>query len=443
MMTSASASGPLFAIVGRPNVGKSTLFNRLIGQRKAVVAPARGTTRDRIYGEVEWRRRMVGLIDAGGMDFDRHDALTDAVQRQLGRALEDADAFLFVCDAQAGLVPADQMILERLRTFGKPIILAVNKADDRLAVPADFFGVGVDEPLPVSALHGLGTGDLLDRLVALPVQARPQTPPGPFSIGVAIIDRQNVGKSSLINALLREDRVIVSERPGTTRDAVDTTLLVRGAPLTLIDTAGLRHRRKVSDPVDFFSMTRTLQAIDRCDVALMVLDAAQGVTRDDRRILSQVCEKGRGLILLVNKWDLMPKRRTDRALAEAVHKQLPFASFAPVLAVSAKTGFQVSRSVTMVLDVARRLREGLSDEESVAFMQAAWTRQPPPRFRGRSIRLVSTRWHPGRPPALELRVAPFGRITPPYQHYLLNTVHASPKLTGIPVKLIILASDAP
>lgn len=439
-MPTAIPLGPLFAIVGRPNVGKSTLFNRLIGQRKAVVAPARGTTRDRLYGEVEWRRRRVRLIDAGGMQFEDTDALGEAVQRQLGQALKDAHAFLFVCDAQTGLVPADQMILERLRTFGKPIVLAVNKADHRHVVPPDFLTMGLDEPLPVSALHGRGTGDLLDRLLKVPVTLD-GVEPGPVSIGVAIIGRQNVGKSSLFNALLREDRVIVNEQPGTTRDAVDTRLLVRGTPLKLIDTAGLRHRRKVSDPVDFFSMNRSLQALDRCDIALMVLDASQGVTRDDRRILTQVCEKGRGLILLINKWDLMPKRQTDRALTEAVHGALPFATFAPVLAVSALTGFQVSRSVTMVLDIARRMRQGLSEEESTALVRQAWTRQPPPRYRGRAVRLVSARWHHAQPPVLELKVAPVGRITPPYQNYLVKAVHASPKLLGIPVKLIVNAPD--
>ena len=440
-MSTTIPAGPLFAIVGRPNVGKSTLFNRLIGQRKAVVAPARGTTRDRIYGEVAWRRSRVRLIDAGGMAFEGTDPLGEAVQRQLGHALKDAQAFLFVCDAQTGLVPADQMILERLRTFGKPIVLAVNKADHRHVVPPEFFTVGLEEPLPVSALHGHGTGDLLDRLLRVPITPDGMEP-GPVSIGVAILGRQNVGKSSLFNALLREDRVIVNERPGTTRDAVDTRLLVRGTPVKLVDTAGLRHRRKVSDPVDFFSMTRSLQALDRCDVAVMVLDATQGVTRDDRRILTQVCEKGRGLILLINKWDLMPKRQTDKALTEAVHRALPFAAFAPVVAVSALTGFQVSRSITLVLDVARRMRQGLSEEESLALVRQAWTRQPPPRYRGRAVRLVSAHWHHGQPPVLELKVAPAGRITPPYQHYLVKAVHALPKLIGIPVKLVVNAPDS-
>ena len=441
MSSTLTTSGPVFAIVGRPNVGKSTLFNRLVGRRQAVVAPSRGTTRDRLYGRVEWRRQSITLIDAAGMEFDGQDALGDAVQRQLGLALTDADAVLFVCDAQQGVVPADQMILDRLRTLGKPIVLAVNKADNRLAMPPEFFTLGLDKPLPVSALHGLGTGELLDHLAsAVPPPAGVMPPP--VALGVAIIGRQNVGKSSLLNALLREERVVVGDKPGTTRDAVDTALRVRGTPMTLIDTAGLRHRRKVRDPVDLFAMTRSLQALDRCDVAVMVLDATQGVTRDDRRILTQVREKGRGLILLINKWDLMPRRQSERALTDAVHRAAPFVSYAPVLAVSAKTGFQVSRCLTLVLEVARRIRGGLSEAESLALMQGAWQRQPPPRYRGRAIRLLAVRWHQGPPPVLELTVSPAGRIPAPYQHYLMNAVHASPKLIGISVRLRVNAPEA-
>ncbi|MBI4342538.1 MAG: ribosome biogenesis GTPase Der [Candidatus Omnitrophica bacterium] len=444
MSSPASAHGPVLAIVGRPNVGKSTLFNRLVGHRQAVVAPARGTTRDRIYGRVEWRGGWLTLIDAGGMEFDVRDVLGDAVQRQLGRALEDADGVLFVCDAQQGLVPADQMILERLRRIGKPIVLVVNKADHHLGVPPEFFSLGLDDPLAVSALHGRGTGDLLDRLVAgVPGRAGGSGAAETISVGVAIIGRQNVGKSSLLNALLRDERVIVSDAPGTTRDAVDTALMVRDVPLTLIDTAGLRHRRKVRDPVDLFAMSRSLEAIDRCDVALMVLDATQGVTRDDQRILTQVCRKGRGLILVLNKWDLVTRGKSGQALTEAVQRAVAFAAFAPVVAVSAKTGFQVSRAVTLVLEVARRMQQGLSDAECLALMQEAWRRQPPPRWRGRAIRLLGAQWRPGRPPALELTVAPAGRMPAPYQNYLRKMVHASPKLVGVPVRFIVNGPDTP
>ena len=437
----SSPHEPVLAIIGRPNVGKSTLFNRLLGARKAVVSDIRGTTRDRLFGRLEWRRTPLTLVDMGGVEFDARGDLAEAVQQQIAHAVQGADAFLFVCDAQDGLLPADQMILERLRATGKPIILAVNKADRRLAVPPEFFSLGLADTLPVSALHGHGTGDLLDRLVerfpATPREGDASAAAGAWPIAVAIIGRQNVGKSSLLNALLREERVIVNAIPGTTRDAVDTRLTVRGVPLLLIDTAGLRHRRKVRDPVDLFAMSRSFQAIDRCDVALMVLDAVVGVTRDDLRILTEVCRKGRGLIILVNKWDLVKRRTSGEALTGAVHRSVAFASFAPVLAVSAKTGFQVSRCVAETLDIVRLMREGLSERECAMLLQAAWRRQPPPRYRGRAIRLLNAQWLPGRPATIELTASPAGRIPTPYRNYLLKSVHASPKLVGVPVRLIV------
>ena len=437
---SGKPAHPIFALVGRPNVGKSTLFNRLIGSRKAVVSASRGTTRDRLFGRLEWCGTPLTLIDAGGVEFDATGSVATAVQRHVGLALEEADGFLLVCDAQQGLLPADQMIVERLRALDKPIVLAVNKLDDRLAVPPDFFSLGLDRPLPVSAIHGRGTGDLLDRLVDT-YRALRQQPLGSDQstvglVSVAIVGRQNVGKSSLLNALLREDRVIVSEVPGTTRDAIDTRLLVNGTPLCLIDTAGLRHRRKVRDPVDFFSMVRSTEAIGRCDVALVVLDGATGVATDDRRIITQICEAGRGLILLVNKWDLVVGGR-ERQLADVVHRAIPFAAFAPVIAISAKTGLHLPRVLTAVLRVARAMHQGLSEKECMALLGKAWASHTPPRFRGRAIQLQRARWLPGHPARVELITRPIGRLPGPYQHYLLRKLHDHPKLPGVPIHLLV------
>ena len=428
---------PVIALVGRPNVGKSTLFNRLIGARKAVVSPTRGTTRDRLFGRVEWRGVPITLIDTGGFEFDASGSVGTAVQRHIQQALEDADGFLFVCDAQQGLVPADQMIMERLREMDKPVILAVNKLDHRLAVPSDFFSLGLARPLPLSALHGRGTGELLDHLVQLFASSTPSAPIlAPAFVSVAIVGRQNVGKSSLLNAFLREERVIVSEIPGTTRDAVDTHLLVKGEPVCLIDTAGLRHRRKVRDPVDLFSMARAVEAIGRCNVALVVLDGTTGVTTDDLRIITKVCDAGRGLILLVNKWDLV-KGGSERKLTDAVHRAIPFATFAPVLAVSAKTGFHLPRVLTATLQVARAMRQGLSDADCFALLGKAWAAHTPPRIRGRAIRLQAARWLLGYRVRVELVTRPIGRLPVPYQHYLLKRLHAHPKLSGVPIQLIV------
>ena len=431
----------VIAIIGRPNVGKSTLFNRLIGVRKTVVSSTRGTTRDRIYGRVEWRGLPFTLIDTGGFDFAAAGGLAMAVQQQVQQALHEADACLLVCDAQEGLLPADEMILERLRPFGKPVILAINKMDHRLVVPPEFFSLGITPPFPVSAMHGRGTGELLDHLVKEFVRPRSAHGPSEVSsprpaVAMAIIGRQNVGKSSLLNAFLREERVIVSAMPGTTRDAVDTPLTVDGQPILLIDTAGLRHRRKVRHPVDLFSMSRTLEAIERCDVALLVLDGTQGVTRDDQRIVAKVCDVGRGLMLLVNKWDLV-RGGNEQKLRDAIRRALPFASFAPVLAISAKTGFQVPRALTATLQLIRSMQRGLSEEECTRLMQHAWAAHPPPRFRGRVIRLKQARWLADRPPRLELITSPIGRLPTPYHRHLLKSLHAHPRLAGIPVTLVV------
>ncbi|MBI3011929.1 MAG: ribosome biogenesis GTPase Der [Candidatus Omnitrophica bacterium] len=450
-MSVSEIQRPVIVIVGRPNVGKSTLFNRFVGRRKAIVASTRGTTRDRLYGPIEWRGVRLTLVDTGGFEFAKHEGMAAAVQDHLRRALQEADGFVLICDAQEGLVPADEMILEHLRKTGKPILLAANKADHRLAVPPEFFSLGVAEAYPVSALHGRGTLELLDQLAerfssSASCQAA-SSPDASTAQGIptlAIVGRQNVGKSSLLNALLREERVIVSEAPGTTRDAIDTHLMVNGEPVILVDTAGLRHRRKVRDPIDFASMARTIEALNRCDVALVVLDATQGVTRDDQRIMAQVYERGRGCLLLLNKWDLMRERgassarATERTLIEAVHRAVPAATrWAPVLPISAKTGFHVSQGLTGALGVFRALQRRVPDAECFALLEAAWRLQPPPRFRGRVVRLQQAYWVPGRPVRVEIRTRPVGWLPRSYQHYLLRRLYADRRLAGVPIQLIM------
>ena len=438
--------GPLIALIGRPNVGKSTLFNRLLGHRKAVVSSTPHTTRDRLYGTVEWRGQTLTLVDTAGFDLVSRDAFARAVQRHVQRALKDADAFLLVCDAQQGPVPMDHAVLEILRKTGKPVTMVVNKADAQLVVPPDFFSLGVSPILPTSALHGQGTAELLDHLVDTAPQTAAGGPDGTErACAVAIVGRQNVGKSSLCNALLREDRVVVSPVPGTTRDAVDTHLVVKGQPVVLIDTAGLRHRRKVTHPVDIFSMSRTIDAIERCDVALLMLDGTQGMTRDDQRIAQRVLEAGCGLVMLVNKWDLVtaakasggPRtlRQVEARVTALVGRAMPSAAFAPVVTVSATTGFHVVESLTTALKVGRLLREGVPEAELVSLLKAAWAAQAPPRFLGRLILLRQARWMPGRPNRIVLTTAPLGRLPVPYQHYLLKRLHAHPRLQGVPVTL--------
>lgn len=449
MIPPALRSRPLIALVGRANVGKSTLFNRFLGTRRAVVAPTPGTTRDRHVALVRWRGTSLAVMDTAGFDLTAREGLDRTVQDHVQRALREADAFLLLCDAQEGLVPMDLMIMECLRKTGKPILVAANKADQRLVVPPECYALGVTPILPISALHGRGVGDLLDVMIGVNGPAQE----GGVAVGqraegtpcaVAIVGRQNVGKSSLVNALVREECVIVSELPGTTRDAIDTSLVVQGQPVTLIDTAGLRHRRKVKSAVDLFAMARTVEAIARCEVALVVLDATQGVTRDDQRIITRVIEAGCGIVLLINKWDLVtgsPRRRSPRQaqalLAAAVQRALPFASFAPVLAVSAKTGFQVARGLAKALQVARARRAGLSDPEVLSVLQVAWRRQAPPRAHGRLIQLRQARWMSGRPILVAITTAPKALLPPGYQRYLLKQLYALPRCVGIPLRLLV------
>lgn len=427
----------MIVLVGRPNVGKSTLFNRLLGRRQAIVSLTRGTTRDRITGTLEWGRTRVTLMDTGGLEVAQCEGMAAAVQANIQRALKEADGFVFVCDATQGVVPADAMIMERLRKTGKPVVVAVNKSDRQLIVPPEVFSLGVRQAWAISALHGRGISELLDEMVAALSIVPGRASDGSYEAvpAVAIVGRQNVGKSSLVNALLKEERVLVTDVPGTTRDAVDTFVTVNGIVVRLIDTAGLRHRRKVRDPVDHVAMARTVEAIRRCEVALVVLDATQGVTRDDQRILSQVCDAGCGCVLVVNKWDLVGG--SERALAHTIHRAAPSAAFAPVLAVSAKSGVHVSESLECALRVSRAMQRRIAEAECLTLLKQAWRSQPPPRYRGRVIRLTKVQWLPGRPVRLELTLSPVGWLPRPYQHYLLKRFFAHPSLSGVPVRLVL------
>ena len=428
---------PLIAIVGRPNVGKSTLFNRLIGERKAVVATQRGTTRDRVYGQAQWRGRTVTLIDTGGVEFGRHQDLAAAVQRHVARALEEAEGVIFVCDAQEGVVPADQMIAERLRTTGKPVLLAVNKADQRPVVPPEFYALGVSPVLAVSALHGLGSGELLDALLERLAGGAP-APAQPTAYAIAILGRPNVGKSSLLNTLLKEERAIVSDAPGTTRDAIDACLRVNGESVVLVDTAGMKPRRKVKTPVEFFSMARSFDALARCDIALIVLDATEPMTRDDRRLVARVCEAGKPFILLANKWDLV-RRGSEQGLKATTYRQIPFASFAPILPISAKTGAHVERILPLARRIVLSARRGLTDTEGLALVQRLWrAAHPAPRIRGRFASPTQARWVAGAPPRIALTIKPSGALPRAFLHALTNQLYAAtPKLTGIPVRVVV------
>ena len=344
---------PLVALVGRPNVGKSTLFNRIIGERRAIVEDRPGTTRDRHYGQAEWNGKAFSIVDTGGLEVDDRGPFSSRIRNQVGVALDEAAVIVFVTDAMTGVTADDEDVARLLRQTQKPVVLTVSKTErkENLQATSEFWQLGLGEPIPVSGIHGSGTGDLLDA-VAAALPNLLELPEEDDRLGVAVIGRPNVGKSSLLNRLLGEERMIVSEIPGTTRDAVDTVLHYQGEEIVLIDTAGIRRRGKVEPGIEKYSVLRADRAIERADVVVLVIDAADGVTAQDAHIGGLIAEAGKGAIIAVNKWDLIDKEAvTFEDYVKQVRGELKFLEFAPVLTLSALTG----QRATKVLDLAREV----------------------------------------------------------------------------------------
>ena len=357
---------PVVAILGRPNVGKSALFNRLVGRRQALVDSTPGLTRDRLYGDVTWRGCRFRLVDTGGLQFSKGDRMVQAIAGQVKRAMQEATLAILVCDVQDGVVPLDREVAHWLRQWGKPVIVVVNKVDTERSAPGvqEFAGLGLGEPMEVSSLHGRSIGDLLDAIVrSLPRPTAPAPSSAPAAIRVAVVGRPNVGKSSLVNRLLNEERVIVDERPGTTLDPVEVELSYQGKEFRLVDTAGLRAQRRLKTRVDAVARLKSLEVIRRADVCLGVLEAPAGLRHDDLRLLDQVITAGRPLCLALNKWDLLPASSDEKAAAAAVARRAPFLAFAPVLCISAKTGYHVLGLLGRLADLAAVSRRRLTSAE--------------------------------------------------------------------------------
>ncbi|MGH7540873.1 MAG: ribosome biogenesis GTPase Der [Gemmatimonadota bacterium] len=388
---SATPPPPTVAIVGRPNVGKSTLFNRVLGKRVAIVAERPGVTRDRQFADAEWAGRRFVLVDTGGLIEDPQARLDREVRRQVLAALEHADAILFVVDARTGVHAVDRHVADLLRRSGRPTVLAVNKVDELADadVHYEFFELGLGTPIPISALSGKGSGDLLDRLVAaLPAVAAEA--PAPFDLRLAVIGKPNVGKSSFVNALLGEERVIVHEDAGTTRDAIDTSLEFEGRRICLIDTAGLRRQARVDDDVEFYGRVRAEAAIRRADVCLLLVDVADGVSNQDFRIGHQAWRQGCGLVFVANKWDRVEDRgpqalaRFERALRERAH----YLRWVPIVTTSATSGQRVRRALELALRVQEnRSRRVPTAEVNRVLEELVARRQPPQGARG-DVRLL-------------------------------------------------------
>jgi GTP-binding protein len=493
---------PIVAIVGRPNVGKSTLFNRIVGGRTAIVEDRARTTRDRLYGEGDWNGRRFMVVDTGGLEVDTRDPIEARVQDQARIAIAEADLIVFVVEAIAGLTPADQEAAELLRRATAPVLVAVNKSDNakRELEAAEFYSLGWEHTYPIAAIHGRGVADLLDEVVAaLPPEsdaelARKQREAeadafseevesgrlAPFVVGdeleaagddgageeapaideeaarkwdalmasesddeppaIALVGRPNVGKSSLLNALLRQDRMIVSDIPGTTRDAIDTRLPWGRTEIVLIDTAGIRRRGRVAGgpAAERYSTLRSFKAISRSDVAVLLIDAVDGLTAQDAHIAGFVVEEGRGLVVAVNKWDAVEEKtgNTFDQYVEWIRAEAPFLDFAPIVSISAKTGQRVERVLELAVDVWAERRRRVPTGELNRLIRDAVARQEPPAVKGRRPKLFYATQAGVAPPTFVFFARDAASVHFSYRRYLENRLRDELGFLGTPIRLV-------
>lgn len=428
---------PVVAIVGRPNVGKSTLFNRLLGGRRAIVSDIPGTTRDRLYGEAQLGRLSFGVIDTGGLEPGAEEGYPALIRTQVETAMAEADVILFLVDTATGVTPADKEIADILRQAEKPVVLIANKSDndERRGAVVDFYELGLGDPLPVSAYHDIGLGELRERLEELlpAADAEAEAP----TLRLAIVGRPNVGKSALVNAVLGRERVLVSEQPGTTRDAVDTPFEYEGKRMLLIDTAGIRRRGRVQRGIEKYSVLRAEQALARADIGLLVLDASGPVAAQDLHIAGYVAEAHKGLIVVANKWDLMEDTEANRErFARHALRRLRFAPWAPLAFVSAKTGLNIDGLLELVLEVGetRHLRAPTAQLNSV--VQKAVAEHPPPSRGKRVQRVLYVTQAEVNPPTFVFFVSDASLLHFSYQRYLENALRRAFGFEGTAIRLV-------
>ena len=427
---------PVIAIVGRPNVGKSTLFNRLVGQRRAIVRDVPGVTRDRLYGQVAFERWQATVIDTGGFDPSSEEPLIEGVRRQVLAAVEEADLVLYVVDARAGVTALDAEIARVLRRSERPVVLAANKVDagGQESALAELYGVGFGEPVPVSAEHGRGVAELLEVLRArTPAAAAPVVPSG--VVHLAVIGRPNVGKSSLVNRMIGAERVLVHEAPGTTRDAVDTAFERDGRPYVLVDTAGIRRKGKVSEALEKLAVVMALRSLERCQVALLVLDASEGLTAQDAHIGGYAHEAGRAVVVVVNKWDLVPPALIRKGeVIEQLRERLPFLDYAPICFTSATEGAGVRELFDTVDQVAVEAGRRLAPAEVTAVLRQAIERRPIS-VRGEALTLQSAAQVSAAPPTFALKINRPDDVHFSYERYLTRSLRLAFGFTGSPIRL--------
>jgi len=430
---------PLAAIVGRPNVGKSTLFNRLVGERRAITESISGVTRDRHYARAEWSGTDFMVVDTGGVVTDSDDPFERAILSQVQIAIEEADVILFVVDVSSGIHPLDQEVSQILRRSGKPVLLLANKTDnmkrEELEV-GEFYELGLSEPIPISAINGRGVGDFLDILLQnFPEQKEASDEPEPLKL--AIVGKPNVGKSSYLNALLGYDRAIVTPIAGTTRDALHTNYTYYGTSLTLIDTAGLRRKKYVKDALELFSAVRTMKAIEECDVALVLIDATQGLENQDAKILNEVIDARKGAVLVVNKWDAVEKdTMTAVNFEKRVRETFKTFDYVPIVFISSLTHQRHTKPIEMALKVfeERNKRVGTSDLNGELLEQIEKT--PPPNVQGRDLRINYITQVKTAPPVFAF-FSNFPDLIPEsYKRFLERTLRSKYGFVGVPVSFI-------
>ncbi len=437
-----SGNIPVVAIVGRPNVGKSQLFNRLAGSDSAIVSEEAGTTRDRHFARAEWGGRAFWLVDTGGLTDDKSLPMDVEIQKQVMQAIAEADLMLLVVDAKTGLHPQDQRVVELLRDSRKPWLLVANKVDDPRSTDFyEFYNLGAGDPIPVSAINGKNSGDLLDEVVS---RFPESTVEDDDSLRVAVIGRPNVGKSSLVNRLLGEERLVVAAEAGTTRDAIDTPMQYHGQTLTFVDTAGLRRQSKIDDGIEFYSSLRTRRAIERAQICVLMLDAGVGLENQDLKIATLAWDQGCGLIVVVNKWDIK-EEKTDKSAAKfqkEAGEKAPFLKFVPFVFTSALTGQRVSKVLELVLQVDAERKKRISTAQVNTTLGELTARLQPPQAAGREVKLLYATQVEVEPPT----IAVFGNhpdlVPEHYVRYLHNGFREAWGFSGSPLRILLRSRAA-
>ncbi len=433
---------PVVAVVGRPNVGKSTFFNRVLGQRLAIVEDRPGVTRDRNFARADWAGRQFFVVDTGGMVEQSDEQMDQLIRQQVLTAIEEASVVVHMVDGRAGPHPLDYYIAERLRRTERPAVLLVNKVDNLGAPGAlahhEFWDLGLGEPLPMSSISGKGSGEVLDAIVALLPEVEAEE--GEEVLRVAVIGKPNVGKSSLVNRLLGEERVVVSPEPGTTRDAIDTPLRYHGRTLVFVDTAGLRRQARIHENIEYYSALRTERSIERADVCLLLIDATEPIHNQDLKIAQKAWDAGCGLILVANKWDLVEKETmTAPAFEKALRQKAPFLQWVPILFTSALTGLRVQKTLSLVLEVAAERTRRVPTHEVNEVLRELYARSKPPHAMGRPVRLLYGSQVAVAPPTFVIWANLPEAVPESYQRYLHNGFRQHWSFQGVPLRINLRA----